>query len=333
MGLKAVITIGAPASGKTTFGEDYIKKDNGNWVILERDIIRQKLCQKYKLFPYNTWIDNFQELYYNLDKTLMSKIEKEVSHEIDRNINAFKDNLMLSNTNLSKKRLNHLYANLQGRGYEVEIKVLNPSLSKLLDQNGWRNDAVNDNVVFDLYQRLQHLMGYVKALPNYEFISDHETDTCSHYCVIVDLDGTVAHITKDINGEPTRTYYDMTKVDEDQFDDVVFSMVNGLLKAFDGTQLVFLTGRNSDCFTKTVSWLDKNLSFWDLTHENGGYQLFTRLRHDYRKDCIVKEELYNTFIKDKYEPIAVFDDRVQMVNLWNDLGLKTIAVADQRKVF
>nr|DAI39653.1 MAG TPA: polynucleotide kinase [Caudoviricetes sp.] len=47
-----------------------------------------------------------------------------------------------------------------------------------------------------------------------------------------------------------------------------------------------------------------------------------RKEKDYRKDSIVKTEIYNEYIKDKYCVTAVFDDRDQVVNdCWRKLGL------------
>mgnify|MGYP003433581663 FL=1 len=42
---------------------------------------------------------------------------------------------------------------------------------------------------------------------------------------------------------------------------------------------------------------------------------------DMRSDDIVKEEMYNTHIKDKYEVIGVFDDRLKVCRMWYKLGL------------
>ena len=50
-------------------------------------------------------------------------------------------------------------------------------------------------------------------------------------------------------------------------------------------------------------------------------QLFMRKKDDYRQDAIVKKELYEEHIKDKYYVEAVFDDRDQVVNMWREEGL------------
>jgi hypothetical protein len=42
---------------------------------------------------------------------------------------------------------------------------------------------------------------------------------------------------------------------------------------------------------------------------------------DSRPDAVVKQEMYEEYIKDKYNVLAVFDDRPSVVAFWRDLGL------------
>ena len=49
---------------------------------------------------------------------------------------------------------------------------------------------------------------------------------------------------------------------------------------------------------------------------------------DRRKDNIVKYEIFNKFIRDKYCVNYVLDDRNQVVEMWRKLGLRTLQVAD-----
>ena len=42
---------------------------------------------------------------------------------------------------------------------------------------------------------------------------------------------------------------------------------------------------------------------------------------DFRKDTIIKEELYNKHILNKYNILCVFDDRKSVVEMWKKLGL------------
>ena len=82
-------------------------------------------------------------------------------------------------------------------------------------------------------------------------------------------------------------------------------------------QIIIVTGREDTeiCRQETLKWLSRYLSFDD-------FLFFMRKNKDYRKDSVVKMEIYNENIKDKYCVAAVFDDRDQVVNdCWRKLGL------------
>ena len=333
---KAIVTIGAPGSGKSSYARQFIEI-HSEYVYLERDVLREKICNDENLIPssYNSKTDNFHTVYYALDKGIRANIEKLVTLEINEQIK-FNNNIILSNTNLTPNQRTAQHANLIQNGFTVEYKIFNPHILELIERNYQRINIVNENVVFDMYQKLQHqLQNILGEFENCKLIEDHDTNTyffdSSKVCIICDIDGTIAHIgNKD--GKPNRTHFQMHNVHEDEFDDVVFAMVLGLKRRYDA-DLVFLTGRSADCFSRTIEWLDENLANFSMSYAMGDYHLYSRANLDYRKDYTVKQELYDTFIKDKYEVLAVFDDRPAVVNLWNDLGLKTIAVADQRNVF
>ena len=337
---KAVVTIGAPGSGKSTYAQK-LQKEDSRYVIIERDILREEICAAEGLIPdsYNKETDNFHEVYYKIDKFIRASIEKLVTLHIQEQIQEH-DYIILSNTNLTTKHREAQHRDLESRGFLVHYVVFNSHINNLLSQNLLRKNTVKENVIFDMYQRMQHQLEDI-AQNECEYLSDHVTNKSffeqSNRCIICDIDGTIAHIKNN-----SRTHFQMHKVDEDELDDVVFTLVNALAKAYDA-ELIFLTGRTSDCFSKTIKWLDyqyseygqcsKNGLDYSANYEYGDYHLYSRLNGDNRKDFIVKEELYNTFIKDRYEVIAVFDDRPVCVDLWNDLGLKTLAVADQRNRF
>lgn len=48
---------------------------------------------------------------------------------------------------------------------------------------------------------------------------------------------------------------------------------------------------------------------------------------DERKDSIVKQEIYEKYIKDRYNVRFVLDDRNQVVDMWREVGLKVLQVA------
>jgi len=156
--------------------------------------------------------------------------------------------------------------------------------------------------------------------------------------IIVDVDGTLA-LMKGIRGP-----FDHDKVHLDKPNKPVIDLVKALLgpdpKARQFPVDVFIfSGRmdvpfdtpispdsmGDDCKSVgdlTAHWLDKHLG-WDVWDS-----LSLRKDGDYRKDSIVKKEMFDT-IKDTHDVLWVIDDRDQVVDMWrNDLGLPTLQVAD-----
>jgi hypothetical protein len=56
--------------------------------------------------------------------------------------------------------------------------------------------------------------------------------------------------------------------------------------------------------------------------------LTMRKTGDRRPDYIVKRELFDTHIRNRYNVIVAFDDRQQVVNMYRDLGITVLQVAE-----
>ena len=57
-------------------------------------------------------------------------------------------------------------------------------------------------------------------------------------------------------------------------------------------------------------------------------ELFMREYGDTRKDAVVKREIFETEVRDRWRIVGVFDDRQQVVRMWRDLGLTVFQVAE-----
>ncbi len=130
--------------------------------------------------------------------------------------------------------------------------------------------------------------------------------------VLVDIDGTVAVM----NG---RSPYDMTRVGEDTPNHAVIEAVRAMHAA--GHLVVYCSGRTDDCRDETLAWLDRHVG---VSHDG----LHMRVTGDQRKDSIVKAEIFDREIRDRYHVVGVFDDRAQVVRMWRSLGLTVFQVAE-----
>lgn len=100
-----------------------------------------------------------------------------------------------------------------------------------------------------------------------------------------------------------------------------FDRYNGFLLTI---KIIYMSGRENKYRPSTVKFLKKhnlNSKIWTELH--------MRKTGDYRPDTIIKKELYNAHVKDKYNVIFVLDDREGVVNMWrNELGLACFQVAN-----
>ena len=131
--------------------------------------------------------------------------------------------------------------------------------------------------------------------------------------VIVDIDGTIA-----LKG--VRHQFDWTRVHEDRPHREVIKVVTALSVA---NAVIFVSGRSDACQESTRRWIDYNVPF----PHTYGYKLFMRRDSDFRRDSVVKEEIYRTYVEPSYSVLCVLDDRNQTVAMWRSIGLVCLQVA------
>jgi len=130
--------------------------------------------------------------------------------------------------------------------------------------------------------------------------------------IMVDIDGTLAHM-------DGRSPYDPTKYHTDKVDEGIRQLVE-LYHEHTHYTIIIMSGRNDTYEDTTVKWLTDNGVFYDL--------IYMRPASDKREDSIVKLELYEKYVKPKYEVRFVLDDRNRVVKMWRNNGLKCLQVAE-----
>lgn len=130
--------------------------------------------------------------------------------------------------------------------------------------------------------------------------------------IICDLDGTLCLF------KHHRDPYDASTCLNDLVNHPVRIIIESLNKSHD---IIFVSGRESKYQPQTVDWIGRYLRLKE-------WALFMRATDDNRKDSIVKQEIYDQFIKDKYDIEFVLDDRDQVVEMWRANGLTCLQVAE-----
>lgn len=283
---KLLMLKGLPGSGKTTYATELVSK---GWKRVNKDDIRKRWFPEYK-----------------------AKDEKEViaiEDQLIRDVLGEGYDVVVDNTHFNpahEKRLEKL-----AREYKADFEILfiDTPLEKCIRRNRKRANPVPMDVILDMYNK------YIAPLRDKKEEYNDELEEC----ILVDMDGTLAHIDPDNR----RDIYDASRADRDLVDDAVSSIVG--MAYGHGYRIIVLTGRNATHLDVTKAWLNENGIEYD--------EIYARGAEDDRPDFEVKEDLYNAHIRGKYNVKYVIDDRPSVCRTWRRLGLKTLQVGDPHKEF
>jgi len=131
-------------------------------------------------------------------------------------------------------------------------------------------------------------------------------------CIIVDIDGTLAHI----DPENPRDIYDASRAINDLVDDAVGNIV---AMAYEhGYKVILMTARKKSHLPITKEWLEVNNIDYD--------EIYCRKAKDERPDDVVKLEMYEEHIRGKYNVKYVLEDNPKVSHAFFALGLKVLQV-------
>jgi len=287
------MTRGLPASGKSTWSENQVVDSGGQIVRVTKDQLRLML---------------------NASKMGQGKRERNVLRARDSLINTFLSSgvsVIVDDTNFNPFHAQKLQRLAQENGALFKIEdFTHVPLAECLRRDALRPHPVGEKVIRRMWQQ------YLYVRPQWQGNrSTGDANTVLENAIIVDVDGTVA-----LMGE--RGPYDWHRVAEDTPNHPVIWMLHAAVKSALSPKLIFLSGRDGVCLPETRDWLVKH-----LPNDIGDFLLYQRTANDSRKDSVVKRELYNAHVLDKYNVLAVFDDRDQVVELWrSELGLPCFQV-------
>ena len=287
-----IVTIGIPASGKSTWAKNFVA-ENPSYVKIERDDFRYGMKN---ISIGDKQFENFiTELQYKAIHTALNN----------------KYNVIVSDTNCNLKYLKILLEEFKYKA-DVTLKFFSESLETCYERDANRERSVGKEVIDRMWKGYQEVYNYFETwnFLRQEFIySPTPFDDSLENCIIVDLDGTLAHT----NGK--RGYYDWKNVGLDDVDLDVCEMILSSLEY--GHKIVFLTGRSKECYSETFDWILKNVGTFE-------FSLLMRESKDFRPSTIVKKELYENFVKGKYNVIFALDDKEDICEMWRSLGIKAL---------
>lgn len=244
-------------------------------------------------------------------------------------------NVVVDNCNIRASYRNDLFqlAALIGDVLYEEI-VFNTSLDECIARNKNRARKVPEEVMVKFAKEGRDVL-WGRYKPKTEYIAKPESsflmqDETLPKAIICDLDGTMALM----NG---RNPYDASTCDQDLPNTPVIETI----KLFNdvGYTIIFCSGREDKFREPTERFIGKHFKKkgWENVLDGTGfcppvsvrdYHLLMRKTGDQRKDAIIKKEIFDNNIRDKFNVLFVLDDRNQVVEGWRDIGLTCFQVAE-----
>lgn len=300
------LTVGPPGCGKTTWANEAVRTAKSKTVIVNMDDIRETMAGSHQNYKFNSDNEEYvQTVQCNAAEVAVQK----------------KWNIIVADTNLNPKVKAKWVAFAKLHGYTVKYKdffedfkkdktfvheyfAIRAFMKKCKSQNLMRDKGVPEDVIDRMFQDY-----YYGNMVQPSTIDDNELPEC----VIVDIDGTVAHMW---NRSPYETGPKL--LDDTPDDEVILSIIAE--HEYMGREVLFMSGRKSAGREYTETWIQRQ----SLPYE----ALYMRADDDNRSDDIVKYELYMKHVLGKYKVCKVYDDRDQVVEMWRKLcGLKVLQVA------
>jgi len=298
---QVLILKGIPASGKTTYAKQLVANDP-NWKRVNKDDLR-------------AMIDGGRWSKRNEHKILLIRNEILSQYLHDGY------SVIIDDTNLHPKHENDircLISAWQQEGWchnvEIVVKWFPITLEDAIARDKIRPNKVGATVIRRMMKQYEEAGGPTpEPLPKEELPPKPVFNPNVPHCIICDLDGTLSLFEEKGHRGP----YDASNCDEDEINPVIEDIVK--LYNNDEVHVILLSGRSAKYKEPTLRFLNKYKVPFTALH--------MRPEGDNRKDCVMKRELYDTYVKDKYNVLFVLDDRNQMVELWRSLGLTCLQVA------
>lgn len=294
------LTVGLPASGKSTWARFVVDGSGGQLVRVNMDDIRNMLG-----FGANgplDWTKDLEKVALDVqDKAILSAVK------------AGKD-VVVDNTHIEKnmpKRIKRLF--------DGEVKFHVEDFSHVSVEECIRRDSVRDvqvgsAIIKRMASRMQGWKLTDEWMNDVYLSAPYNPTEELPAAIIVDIDGTLAvHV--------ARSPYDYSRVLTDGVHPPIVELVNDYWAH--GYHVILMSGRpDIDNIRKdTEKWLFTNGISYDELYMRPG----DRLQDN---DADIKQDLFDEHVRDKYDVEFMLDDRDRVVRRMRKLGIKVLQVAE-----
>lgn len=251
--------------------------------------------------------DDFRSMYFTYSNLPLHE-EGMITEMIDSSIETLlrrRCNVLLDATHCKAEYLNHYIEKFKYLA-DISFKVFEADAKTIAKRCEKRNKEIRKYIPTNVQRRYMKELDELKKTFDFSTrpLQDNrvaviEQNVSLPKAIICDLDGTLALMNH-------RNPFDASSCDEDELN----TPVANTLKVFarEGYEILLVSGREDRFREPTIRFLEK--------HDIPNYKLWMRQSKDFRKDSVIKSEIYEAEIKGKYFIEIVLDDRDQVVELW-----------------
>lgn len=287
---KLILTRGIPASGKTTFAKSWVAQAEHHRVRVNRDDMRFNLFGRY-------WDVDEKAVTIAQQAAVLALLEAGKSVIVD-------------DTNLDKRNVEKWLHIARKADAIVEFRDFPVDLTEAINRDALRERQVGKDVILKFYNKVRNGFPPVPELGPEWYFDPFEERPDLPGAILVDIDGTLAHMTN-------RGPYDTTRYKDDALDKNIADLVR-VLHNSGGAHIIIMSGRSEDFKDELVWWLNH--------HQIPREAIFMRPSGDQRNDAIVKNELYEKHVKGWWDVRFVLDDRDRVIQMWREKGIKALQV-------
>lgn len=323
---------GLPGCGKSTLAAQLIKREPKRWIRVNRDDLRSMIVGPGNN-PHNG--DKSQEDFIRSIK------ENLMRQAFDQGYDVILDDTHLVPTTLKKL---HIAAESYGDVKVIE-KAVNVDINVCIERDAKRVGFahVGEKIIKDMARGAGIDRGKILSdreayyAPRANSFATFVQDENLPPAIMCDLDGTLAIIND-------RSPYDAT--DCDIKDKPNWPVIHTVLAMYSrGYKILFMSGRDMKYRRETERFIEKYCrtamirnTTWNRPDNEEiapiPYELHMRgetnpdpTKVDMRKDSIIKQELFDKYVRGKFNVSFVLDDRNQVVDFWRSIGLTCFQVA------
>lgn len=291
---KIILTQGIQGSGKSTWAKKWVEEDPVHRVRWNNDDCR-RMCGPYSVLERESFITSTRHSF--IHKAMIDKKDIVID---DMNLN--------TRTTEYYEKIVKAYNDQNTDKYVLEYKqFFNISVDECILRDSMRPNPIGEKIIKFTYRKYRDYIinqsvnnMYDNLVPNNPKLEN---------AIICDIDATLS---LNLKGRP---FYGEGCA-EGIADDIVIEPIANILRTMSkNNKILIVTGREGtpEIIEATKNWLINNNIPYD--------SIYLRPVKDYSPGTECKKEIYNNYIKGKYNVSFVLEDNKKCVNMWRSEGL------------